>query len=111
MAPASAVTSAARDDATRAFSQMSKRQFIEVWRATVTFVDPDPTYRTPIPLCLMRGAADKLSNIATAMPLWAATEGVAEHVVPGAGHLVTQDAPDLATAIIRDFLDGLSPEV
>lgn len=111
MAQASAVTPAARDDATRAFSQMSKQQFIEVWRATVTFVDPDPTYRTPIPLCLIRGAADKTGNIATAMPHWAAAEGVTEHVVPGAGHLVTQDAPDLATGIIREFLDGISPEV
>ena len=85
MARASAVTPSARDDATRAFSQMSKRQFIEVWRAAVTFLDPNPTYRTPIPLCLLRGAADKTGNIATAMPLWAAAEGVAEHVVPGAG--------------------------
>ena len=110
MARASAVTPAARDDATRAFSQLSKRQFIEVWRATVAFLEPDPTYRTPIPLCLVRGAEDRTGNIATAMPLWAATEGVIEHVVPGAGHLVTQDAPELATAIIREFLDDLSPE-
>lgn len=65
------------------------------------FVDPDPSYRTPIPLCLIRGSYDKTGNIATAMSRWADTEGVTEHVVPGAGHLVTQDA---VTAILQSFL-------
>ena len=70
----------------------------------MSFVDPEPNYRTPIPLCLIRGSSDKTGNIATAMPRWADTEGVVEHVVPGAGHLVTQDAPDAVTAIIQSFL-------
>lgn len=104
MARASAVTPEARSDATRAFSQMTKKQFVEVWKATVLFVDPDPSYRTPIPLCLIRGSQDKTGNISTAMPRWADTEGVTEHVVPGAGHLVTQDAPDAVTAIMQSFL-------
>lgn len=104
MARASAVTPEARSDATRAFSQMTKKQFVEVWKATVLFVDPDPLYHTPIPLCLVRGSHDKTGNITTAMPRWADTEGVTEHVVPGAGHLVTQDAPDAVTAIMQSFL-------
>src|ERR1035437_1162057 len=104
MARASAVKPEAQLYATRAFSQMTKKQFIEVWKATVSFVDPEPNYRTPIPLCLIRGSSDKTGNIATAMPRWADTEGVVEHVVPGAGHLVTQDAPDAVTAIIQSFL-------
>ena len=83
---------------------MTKNQFIEVWKATVLFVDPHPRYRTPIPLCLIRGSHDKTGNIATAMPRWADTEGVIEHVVPGAGHLVTQDAPDAVTAMMQSFL-------
>jgi 3-oxoadipate enol-lactonase len=104
MARVSAVTPEARSDATRAFSQMTKKQFIQVWRATVAFVDPDPLYRTPIPLCLIRGSRDKTGNIATAMPRWADTERVTEHVVPGAGHIVTQDAPGAVTAILQSFL-------
>lgn len=104
MARASAVTPEARSDATRAFAQMTKKQFVEVWEATVLLVDPDPTYRTPIPLCLIRGSRDKTGNIATAMHRWADTEGVIEHVVPGAGHLVTQDAPDAVTSIMQSFL-------
>jgi len=107
MARASAVTSAAREDAIRAFAQMSKPQFIEVWKATVGFVTPDPSYRTPLPLCLIRGSADKTGNIATAMPRWAAVEGVTEHVIPDAGHLVSQDAPAAVTAIIDRFVSTL----
>lgn len=110
MARASAVTPEARSDATRAFSQMTKKQFVDVWKATVSFIDPDPRYRTPIPLCLIRGSNDKTGNIATAMPRWADAEGVTEHVVPGAGHLVTQDAPDALTTVIQSFLATIPNE-
>ncbi|MFT4468610.1 alpha/beta fold hydrolase [Arthrobacter sulfonylureivorans] len=106
MAKASTVTDAGRADAERAFSQVSKRGFIDVWRATVQFVAPDPGYRTPVPLLLIRGAEDKTGNIATAMPAWAAAENVPEHVIGGAGHLVTQDAPTAVTEAIIKFLAG-----
>jgi pimeloyl-ACP methyl ester carboxylesterase len=101
------VTDAARADAARAFSQLTKREFIAVWRATVQFVAPDPAYRTPVPLLLIRGALDSTGNIATAMPAWAAAEGVTEHVIADAGHLVTQDAPVAVTDLIVDFLKRL----
>jgi len=108
MARTSTRTQEARSDATRAFSQMTKKQFVEVWKATVSFIDPEPSYRTPIPLCLIRGSQDKTGNIATAMPRWAETEGVAEHVVAGAGHIVTADAPDAVTGIIASFVASLA---
>jgi pimeloyl-ACP methyl ester carboxylesterase len=104
MASASAVTETARRDAVRAFSQVTKAEFMDVWRATTTLLQPDPAYRTPVPLCLVRGAQDKTGTISRTMPRWALTEGVAEHVVPDAGHLVTQDAPAAVTTIIEDFL-------
>lgn len=104
MAKASAVTPFARGDVERAFRQLSKADFLQVWRATVSFVDPHPEYRTPVPLLLVRGAEDKTGNIATAMPAWARAEGVAEHVVPGAGHIVTQDAPAAVDSILLEFL-------
>ncbi|MGV9770620.1 alpha/beta fold hydrolase [Streptosporangium sp. NPDC003464] len=104
MAGASAVTPAARADARRAFSQLTKGEFVEVWRATVGFLDPDPGYRTPVPLCLVRGGRDRTGNIATAMPRWAAAEGVEEIVVPGAGHIANQDAPEAVNAAVETFL-------
>ncbi|GAA0921693.1 alpha/beta hydrolase [Nonomuraea longicatena] len=107
MADASAVTPEARADARRAFAQVPKREFVQIWRATLDLLAPDPGYRTPVPLCLIRGERDRTGNIASAMPRWARAEGVAEVVVPDAGHLSTQDAPHAVNAAIENFLGGL----
>jgi 3-oxoadipate enol-lactonase len=104
MADASAVTGAARTDLVRAFSNLSRSEFLAVWQATTEFVVPEPGYRTPIPLLLMRGEKDRTGNIAAAMPLWADAEGVRELVVPGAGHVVTQDAPQAVSDALLAFL-------
>jgi len=104
LADASAVTPAARTDARRAFSLLTKKEFVEVWRAAVGFLDPDPAYRTPVPLCLIRGERDRTGDIARAMPAWAAAEGVEEIVIPGAGHIANQDAPEAVNAAIEGFL-------
>ncbi|MFI6990662.1 alpha/beta fold hydrolase [Nonomuraea wenchangensis] len=104
MAEASAVSQAARADARRAFSQLSKKEFLQVWRATVGFLTPDPGYRTPVPLCLIRGERDRTGNIATAMPAWAQAEGVKEAVIPGAGHIANQDDPRAVNEVIGAFL-------
>ena len=109
MARASAVTTdaIARTEAT--FARMPKPVFLDVWRATVSFVDPDPEYRTPVPLALVRGAQDRTGNIAAAMPRWAEAEGVAEHVVPDAGHVVTWDAPEESSRVLVSILEEWGP--
>jgi len=107
MATASATTEAARRDAERAFGQVSKAQFLQIWRATTAFVAPDPSYRTPVPLALVRGEEDRTGNIRTAMPAWARHENVSDVVVPQAGHLVSQDAPQAVTEELVRFLDLL----
>ncbi|MFI7111476.1 alpha/beta fold hydrolase [Nonomuraea sp. NPDC050227] len=104
MADASATTRAARDDARRAFGQVPKKEFVQVWRATVEFLSPDPGYRTPVPLCLIRGERDTTGDIASAMPGWARAEGVEEVVVPGAGHIANQDDPQAVNEAIEAFL-------
>jgi pimeloyl-ACP methyl ester carboxylesterase len=104
MARASAVTphAIARTEAT--FARMSKQTFLDVWRATVSFVNPDPDYRSPVPLALVRGARDRTGNIVTAMPRWAHAEGIAEHVIPNAGHVPTWDAPAATSAALLQVL-------
>lgn len=104
MAETSAVSEEARADARRAFSQLSKKEFVQVWRATVELLTPDPGYRTPVPLCLIRGEADRTGNIASAMARWADAEGVEEVVIPGAGHIANQDDPRAVNAAIEAFL-------
>ncbi|MBN7793182.1 alpha/beta fold hydrolase [Microbacterium esteraromaticum] len=104
MARASAVEPGAVEEIERIFHRMPKKRFMDVWRATASFADPDPQYRTPVPLALIRGARDSTGNIATAMPAWAAFEGVAERIVPGAGHVVTWDAPEGSTRALLSAL-------
>lgn len=111
MARASAVTPEASSRAEAVFARMPKSRFVDVWRATASFVDPDPDRRFLAPLALLRGAEDATGNIATAMPRWAAVEGVAEHVIPNAGHIVTWDAADAVTRALLSILDGWRDEL
>ena len=104
MADASAATPSARSYAEAAFAALPKRDFIEVWRATVELLDPTPEYVTPIPLLLVRGALDKTGTIATSMPEWAAHEGIDEVVIDGAGHLANMDAPNAVNDALVSFL-------
>ncbi|MEV0675023.1 alpha/beta hydrolase [Actinosynnema sp. NPDC050436] len=106
MARASAVTPEGIAECEATFARIPKRVFLDVWRATAALVDPDPDYCTPVPLGLVRGDRDRTGNIAAAMPRWARAEGVREHVVPDAGHVVTLDAPEATSRAIRDIIDG-----
>lgn len=105
LARASAVTPAAVARAERVFARMPKRRFIEVWRATTAFIDPDPQRRFPLPLALIRGAEDRTGNIRDAMSRWAAADGAADYVIPHAGHLVTWDAPEESSRVLIRILE------
>lgn len=106
LARASATTPAAVDRAEAVFARMPKARFLEVWRAVASFIEPDPGARSPVPLALVRGAEDRTGTIATAMPRWARAEGIAEHVIEGAGHIVTWDAPERSTHALLEIFDG-----
>ncbi|WP_345436136.1 alpha/beta fold hydrolase [Microbacterium gilvum] len=106
MARASAVKPETVARAERLFARMPKSRFLDVWKATASFVEPDPRHRTEVPFALIRGADDRTGNIATSMPRWAALENVAEHVVPGAGHIVTWDAPAQTAHALREILEN-----
>lgn len=104
MARASAVTASAIARTEAVFSRMPKGTFLDVWRATASLIAPDARYRSPVPLALIRGAEDRTGNIASAMPRWAADEGIDERVIARAGHIVTWDAPDETSAALLDIL-------
>ncbi len=107
MASASAATPRGRAYAETAFGRQSKPEFLSAWRATVGLLEADAGYRTPVPLCLLRGEHDRTGDIMRSMPRWAAAEGIREHVIAGAGHLVNVDAPGETNEIILRFLGGL----
>lgn len=109
MTRASATTHAAQEDLARSFGSLSKREFVAAWTAALESLSPDPEYRTPVPLCLIRGDQDRTGNIARSMPKWAAHEAVEEHVIAKAGHVANQDDPTAVNAVILGFLGQLPP--
>ncbi|MFJ4252514.1 alpha/beta fold hydrolase [Microbacterium sp. NPDC090003] len=104
MARASAVTAGAIARTEEMFARTPKSVFLDVWRATASLIAPEPGYRSPVPLGLIRGAEDRTGNIAAAMPRWAEAEGVDERVVPDAGHILTWDAPDETSTALLEIL-------
>lgn len=109
MAKASATTPSAISRTEAVFAQMPKARFLDVWVAAVSMIDPDPVSRCPVLLGLVRGEHDGTGNIATAMPQWARSVGVAEHIIPGAGHIVTWDAPEATSQALLQILHEWSP--
>ena len=107
MGDASASTPAGKRYAETAFRSLLTREFLDAWRTALGLLESDPDYRTPVPLLLIRGELDRTGNIATAMPRWAAAEGVPEHVIEGAGHIANLDAPEQVSALLLQFLRGL----
>jgi pimeloyl-ACP methyl ester carboxylesterase len=106
MARASAVSADAVARTEAVFARMPKRRFLDVWAATTSFVAPDPGYRSPVPIALIRGERDRTGNIATATARWSAAEMIDEHVIPDAGHMITWDAPEEVTRVTLGILDG-----
>lgn len=104
MARASAVTPAAVAYAEALFRRMPKPSFLDVWRATTSLVRPQTQHRFATPLALIVGAQDRAGNIASAMANWAQVEQVALHVIEGAGHLLTLDAPKASAQALLDTI-------
>ena len=104
MANASAESADARKALQATFERLGKARFLDAWQATVDLLDPLPGYRTPVPVCLIRGSEDRTGTIAKLMPQWAAAEGIDEVVVGGAGHMVTMDQPAAVNEILERFL-------
>jgi len=110
MADASATTPEAIEAIRATFARVPKPLFLDVWRATASFVAPDPAYRTPVPLGLVVGAEDRTGNIRTAMQAWADAEGVPLHAIPGAGHVAMADAPGATSDAIVHIIRGWEVE-
>lgn len=108
LADISATTPGARALAGRAFHRMSKERLLELWAAPRRLHRRRRLYRSRVPLCLVRGEHDR-SGVASSMRRWAPRELIREVVVPGAGHLVTLDAPKAVNAVLGAFLEELQP--
>lgn len=94
----------------QAMSQLSKEAFIAIMLGTSLCLHNEPGYTITRPLLLLRGEQDRLGNIKTAMPRWAARDVQSQYVVvPGAGHCSNQDNPEFVNTRLLEFLQRVVP--
>jgi pimeloyl-ACP methyl ester carboxylesterase len=90
----------------RAFSQISKKDFVKIWDGAVKGLHPEPNYRISQPLLLMHGDDDRTGDMRKIMPLWAKLEPNCEYIViPHARHLAMFDNPDSFNRVLMEFLE------
>jgi len=110
IARGTADTGPVQDYALTAARQLSRREFLMVWRAVTRAVDRrgDPGFRFGVPLLLMHGDNDRLGTIRRDMPVWAEREPNAIYrVIPGAGHSANQDNPGVTNEHLLGFLSAI----
>lgn len=84
---------------------MSKRDFVQVWRAVARSLRPEAGYRIDVPLLLTHGDQDRTGNIARIAPTWASRDPQCRYeVIPDASHNANQDNPEQFNRILLDFL-------
>lgn len=95
-----------RIDAWRASQQTDKQTFLRMTRALLTSFEPARDICFDCRLLIIRGENDSnaLLLAKAAAGLRKAHPGAIEIVIPGAGHCVHQDAPDLLYGAVADFL-------
>lgn len=92
-----------------AFSSISRKQFITIWKAITVCLHEEPGYRIKMPCMLTHGEFDKTGTIRKWGSIWASQEPCCEYtVIPGAGHIANQDNPEYFNSILLSFLDKLN---
>lgn len=100
-----AVKPKVRSYAYEATRQLSKEEFLIVWKAVATCLHEEPGYRVGQPLLLTHGDRDHAGNVAKAAPKWAAQEPDCRYeVIPDAGHNANQDNPAFFNRVLLEFL-------
>lgn len=106
----SAVTPEVRRYIYDAMSRLSKDEFIAIMMGTYGCLHYEPGYTITQPQLLLCGEYDRLGNIRTAMPRWAARDAQSRYVVvPNAGHASNQDNPEFVNRLLLDFLQQVAP--
>jgi 3-oxoadipate enol-lactonase len=111
-----AVNSTALDPDVRAYAAQanahrSNRETVAILTELLSgALRPQPDYRTPVPLLLIRGERDQVGDIAAGTAAWAGREPLAEYaVIPEAGHTSNLDNPQAFNEVLTAFLDRIVP--
>ena len=110
IADRTAETEAAKRYAYDATGQLSKREFVTVWKAVASSLHSEPEHVIEKPLLLTHGDADETGTIARDAPSWAEKEPDCRYeVIPDAGHNANQDNPEFFNEVLLEFLDERVP--
>lgn len=105
-----AVTPEVQQYAAEASRQLSKQEFVTVWKAIATCLREDPGYRIQQPFLLVHGKLDETGIVAKVAPDWAAREPNCRYeVIPNAGHNANQDNPEVFNRVLLTFLEETVP--
>lgn len=92
--------------------QLTKAEFLQIWRAVAEGLSPDPEYRIGVPHLLTHGDHDKTGNVASMGPTWAKREPQCRYeVIPNASHNANQDNPESFNRVMLEFLAEHYPVV
>lgn len=93
----------------KAFSQLSKHDFIAIMKGVSLCLHSEPGYRVPVPLMILHGDHDRMGDIAKISPLWAKREpALIYRVIPNASHLATLDNPQFILQSLKEFFSLIS---
>lgn len=109
VAQRNALTPAGRDYMLRAIGQLTRPEFLTIWKAVSLAVDDKglPGHHIRVPLLITHGDQDTSGTIRRDAPRWAAYEPDAQLVViPRAAHNANLDNPAFFNQALLDFLAG-----
>lgn len=110
IADSTAETEPVKEYAHDATCQLSKREFITVWKAVATCHRSKPGYRIRKPFLLTHGEQDATGTIARDAPSWAESEPRCRYeAIPNAGHNANQDNPAFFNRLLIEFLSEHVP--
>jgi pimeloyl-ACP methyl ester carboxylesterase len=105
IAERTAETESAKRYAYCATSQLSKREFLTVWKSVPEALHSEPGYTIQRPFLLVHGENDRTGTVARDAPSWAKKEPNCRYeVIPDAGHNANDDNPQRFNEQMLDFL-------
>jgi pimeloyl-ACP methyl ester carboxylesterase len=97
---------AVQDYTYRAYSQLTKKDFLAIWNGITGSLHAKPGYVITQPLLLVHGESDLMGDIKKIAPAWAKRAPNCQYVViPHARHFAVLDNPQFFNQCLMQFLD------
>jgi 3-oxoadipate enol-lactonase len=88
-----------------AFSMLTKKDYLNIWRGATECLHSEPGYHIPQPMLLVHGDQDRTGDIRKIAPRWAAeTPNCQYAVIVNASHFAILDQPEKFNELVMDFL-------